>query len=123
METRDARKTQKGGVKRKWMLLILLLCLFLPTPTLSESAIEDNTRLIEANPNDAGAYYDRGRAYYDQKNYKEPFCQGGIMSKPGLFTGTASLQTKHNPPFSAPRNATYHIRAYRLPVPTSQARV
>jgi len=53
------------------MLQTLLICLFLPLLAFSESNIEDYTRAIESNPNDAGAYHDRGRAYYDAEKYNE----------------------------------------------------
>ncbi|MCL1855651.1 MAG: tetratricopeptide repeat protein, partial [Clostridia bacterium] len=71
MMPRDARKTPERRANRKWMLLMLVLFIFLPALALSESTVEDYTKIIEANPNDAGAYYDRGCAYSVQKEYDE----------------------------------------------------
>ena len=98
MEASNAWKNQKGRASRKWILLILLLCLSLPTLTLSESAIEDNTRLIEANPNDAGAYYDRGCAYSVQKEYDEAIAD---------FTRAIELNSNDATYYNERRNASY----------------
>ena len=71
MEPKGTLKTEKGRLHWIWILLALSICLLLPALALSETAIADFTKSIEANPNDAGAYRDRGRAYYNAGNYVE----------------------------------------------------
>ena len=71
MESRGTLQFGHRRIHRIGMLPALFICLILSLAAFADSTIADTTRLIEANPKDASAYYGRGRAYYTGEQYEE----------------------------------------------------